>query len=207
MRKIVLIFCLFLLCACTDHKEASEDNYRDALEDYLEKKFPVHCFVYRFPISAQENSKEHAILKNLEKHGILKLQEVREQDGRANAYSTKIIRVKRYYYDLSYQGSRYYFIDEEARDNDHRNFLGFGEAQLLSIDKATPYEINGQKLVNIRFTYAMQNTPAWAYDRELINAVRIVYPDVGKTMEKYGTNSNITELQTLILEDNRWRVR
>ena len=200
---LVLISAIF---ACSDRKEANEDNYGHAVQKYLDRKFPLKCLTYHFPVSTRESSREHDILMNLKRFGIVKIKEIREQDGRATSWSTEIIRVNQYFFDLTYRGSSHYYVDEECYDNDKRNFLGFGKANLTRIDKAVPYEANGRKLVNVHCTFEVSDVPEWARDKYVLDAIRLVHPKICRDMEKYGRGGLIKELLTLELGEKEWEV-
>lgn len=199
MRSYVVLLGIVIvtaISACSNPKDATESNFKLAVQKYLDTEYPKCYFSGNFPAKTKDwdITGENATMKALAKAGLLSEKEVSRKevsDGWGMQKKTVVI----YAYDLTDEGKKSY---KKGTDRTRGGFCG-GNAKVTSIEEfSEPADLLGHKVSKVRYSYVVSNVPAWATSDELISLNRSLKKDVESSAKP------IVETNTMILTNNGW---
>lgn len=200
MRYLAIPALILVLTGCSDPKEASEKNFKIAIQSYLDSAYPRCYFVSNFPAIKGDwdiGGKNSGLIA-LEKAGLLKSTEVQEEEKQLFSQATRM--VTRLSYDLTPEGKKYY-KPAAAKNMKGEEMGGFciGKASVKMVGQYTePAEMMGQKVSRVNYEYTVTDLPAWTSSPDVQRALKGIKADLDS--EK----NPIKELDALVLTNNGW---
>lgn len=158
-RAILAIATLSLLSACGNKNDATDSNFKEAVQQYLDKRFPM-CAIHaqEFPTkpitSTFHNNIE--IYDDLVKIGLMS-KKVVQVPVPLLPNKTQPAPV----YDITAEGKKYY---KEHDDNTLGKVPGMcgGKAKVADIVNFTqPSDMFGHTISRVKFTYKVSDIPDW----------------------------------------------
>lgn len=141
----------------SDPKEANEANFKKAVQEYFDKKYPVCPIKGDFPTDPKSSlmkynyGKIKAIYEEMVKAGLL----VKQKAGKDAVY------------DLTDEGKKYYKESKSDKEYELGSFC-FGSAQVKEILNFTePSQLLGHTISEVKFTYQVNDLPNWVKSPEI----------------------------------------
>lgn len=197
--KIVATAALLIaVSGCTDPKAANEENFKKAIQAYLDTTYPK-CYVNtEFPITIDwDISGIKGKLRALAKVGL-----VEESEGQVErpGFGNKKNFASAPSFDLTDEGKKYYKTDV-AKTLGRKTLGGFcvGKATVMEVSQfSEPSDMFGQRISRVNYTYEVSDLPSWARSDEILDAIKDLKIDVESEQ------SPIKKLDALILTNNGW---
>lgn len=192
------IFFVVLISACDDPKEASEDNFKRAIQEYLDRTYPK-CYVKtELPVVIDSNyfgAKEK--LQALAKLGLVSESQVKIEK---TTFGNKKNLVFAPSFELTKEGEKY-FTPNVAKTMGGQVLGGFciGKANVKDIGSfSEPSEMHGHRISRVNYTYEVSNLPEWATAPEITSVLKELKADV----ESHTVP--IKKRDFLVLTNNGW---
>ncbi|MCY1361705.1 hypothetical protein D9M69_483810 [compost metagenome] len=199
--KQLSMIALLVCTGCTDPKQASEANFKQAIQAYLDTTYP-RCYVEsNFPTETQEFDIRgtNRMLHALAKVDVVKETELSRKEIPAS-FGMEARTDIRYAYDLTEEGRKYFKPEVvELMSGKKLGGLCFGRAHLLSVDNFTePADMMGQKISHVTYSWSVTDLPDWASRKEVVEMDRALEGDVdsGKNPHK--------ETKVVVLTNKGW---
>lgn len=191
------------LAACSSPKDANEDNYMAAIQEYFDGRddFPHCVFRYNFPLEGNEQQlRINGLQKPLDILTELGLLNHKSEDLAAKA--AKFGRKLGYgaaktmnSYTLTEAGEQYY-IPERG--------ICIGRAKLLSLSEVSkPYEERGRTLVRGQYLWTIE-LPNWAMESKFYDSGAFSTDLYYLKYEKLLKEEPFSDFFTLTLKDEGW---
>lgn len=165
-RMLALLPLAALLSACGDNQEASEGNFRAALQDDIGNMGPAVCLEAPAPrmpfVIDKRAAREHPGLADrvkradaLAKAGLLEREDM--SDGRQR-------------YKLTDEGRELYAREQGLEQGG----FCFGKVRIEGIDSFTPAQAidGGYTVSHVRYSYRIDDLPSWAEEGSLHKAYK-----------------------------------
>jgi hypothetical protein len=199
-RPISALLLSLLVVGCSDHKAASEKNFKTALQAYHDHGYPICYLKHKFPYETKKTSgifgglsSDDAYFDAFAKIGLLTKDEKTKETkiwGQPQYTTT-------YTYNLSETGKKFY--TEKIDGNDRFGFC-FGKAKVETIKQFTePVDFIDGKMTRVNYTYSVSDIPEWVKsldnNRKIFPSLELVY---------HSKTSPIARTENLILTNNGW---
>jgi hypothetical protein len=198
VRIIAGVLFLAAISGCSDPKAASENNFRKAIQEYLDKSYPK-CYVTTelpatidWDISGVKNK-----LQALAKVGL-----VVESEGQVErpgfGSNKKIVTAPSF--NLTEEGKKY-FKQNVSETMGGKTLGGFciGKATVKEIGQfSEPSEMFGQRISRVNYTYEVSDFPEWAKSPEVVGAIKDLKTDIEST------TTPIKKLDVLVMTNHGW---
>ncbi len=198
IRIIATLAFVAIISGCADPKAASEENFRAAIQQYLDTKYPK-CYVHtNFPATIDFDiggvkEKLHALAEA----GLLSESEgTAERKGFGNSKSTITVPS----FDLTDEGKKFYNPDV-SKTMGGKTIGGFciGKATVKDVGPFTePSDMLGQRISRVNYTYEVSDFPSWANSSDVLGAFKELKRDIDST------SNPIKRLDALILTSEGW---
>lgn len=165
---LTIILTASILTACGDPKEANDSNFKVAVQQYLDKRFPL-CAVHdlKFPTEPITTSFHNriGIYDDLVKLGLMSKKEVQVpvmfQPGKTQPAPV---------YDLTAEGKKYYVAADENTIGKLPGLCG-GKAKVNEITNFTqPSDMFGHTISEVKFTYTVSEIPDWMKIKPIVES-------------------------------------
>lgn len=197
MKKYLWIGLVPFLGACSNPKDANNENFEKAIQSYLDGKYPKCYFVSNFPTESNQSLMfgNADKLSALAKAGLLSETEL---SRKTNSWDKKV-RVN-YSYDLTDEGRNYYKSDVwEGATGKKKGGFCFGKAKITSIDSFTePADMMGQIISRVNYSYTVTGFPEWAKNATLLESHKELKKEVSSN------NKPVSDRDVLLLTNNGW---
>jgi hypothetical protein len=198
VRIIAGMFFLATISGCSDPKAASEDNFRKAIQEYLDKSHPKCYVTTEFPVTIDwDISGVKPKLQALAKVGLVVESEGQvERPGFGNHKNI----VTAPFFDLTEEGKKY-FKQNVSKTMGGKTLDGFciGKATVKEIGQfSEPSEMFGQRITRVNYTYEVSDFPEWAKSPEVIEAIKELKTDIASS------TTPIKKLDVLVMTNNGW---
>ncbi|MCV9917536.1 MULTISPECIES: hypothetical protein [Pseudomonas] len=200
-RTLVPLALMATLAGCSDTKDATEANFQQAAQAYLDTQYP-HCFVVSsFPTKTKDfdvNGTNKA-LHALAQVGVVSEKEISRTEVPERLWQPA--RTDIYYaYDLTDEGRKYYKADGQKLMNGKTvGGLCFGKAQVTGIDQYTePGEMMGQKISRVTYAYTITDLPPWTAN----DGVKANISGLDKVVAS--AQAPLKETRAMVLTNNGW---
>lgn len=197
--KLIFIALITLVTACSDPKAANEENFKIAIQSYLDTTYPKCYFITKFPTTDEEHlfGNGKVILKSLVSAGIVSVKDESHEITPLFGKKTTVIKPT---YNLTEEGKKFYKADvtKNISGNSFGGFC-FGKATVKDISQfSEPADMLGQRISEVHFTYVVTEFPAWAKSAEVIATIDKLKIDVESETKP------VEEKAALILTNNGW---
>ncbi|WP_194722387.1 hypothetical protein [Noviherbaspirillum malthae] len=186
------------LTGCSDPKQASDKNFKAAIQEYLNTAYPKCYFNEKFPVQIDTDSfGRRAALQSLAKAGLLSETELSRREFKDWNGNVKLIIKSEY--ALTDTGRKFY--NPNARQVMNREIGGFciGKAKVREINRFTePADMLGHRITKVNYSYSIDELPEWATMLE----VKAAIPGLKEAADS--TATPIKETDTLVLTNNGW---
>lgn len=162
MKKLAsaaIIIATVTLTACGDQKEANDSNFKVALQQYLDKKFPM-CPIHelQFPTKpiTMDFRNNIAIYDEMVKVGLMTKKTV-QVPMVLQPDKTQPAPV----YDISPEGKKYY-VEKDTNTLGGVPGLCGGKAKVAEVvNFSQPSDMFGHTISQVKFTYTVSDIPDW----------------------------------------------
>lgn len=189
---------LIALTACSDSKQASEKNFKNAIQAYLDTVYPKCVVNENFPAVVNSDFLgKRKVLQSLAKAGLVSETELSRKEYKDWNGSTNVVVKSEY--ALTETGRKFY--DPNARQTLSRDQGGFciGKAAVREITRYTePADMFGHRITKVNYTYSVDKLPDWANLPEVTSAI----PALKEAVESGAKPIKATH--TLVLTNNGW---
>ncbi len=155
IKNFLFLSSSLFLVACSNPKEVSKSNFKDAIQEYLTQNKP--CISYsKFPFQISESEFYYKdrlrILDELVSIGFL----TSEKTEKEKMFSRKHEKEPAMTYSLTNAGKAVL-----TKDDDGSSFC-YGEYNVVEIRNfSEPVVFMGKKMSEVRYSYKMENIPDW----------------------------------------------
>ena len=192
-RVIFLAIFMTIVSGCSDPGKASESNFADAIQVYIEAKYPKCIFKINFPAEsiAVDISGTNKKLNAMSQAGLLTEKKMHSQEHKSQTG---------FIYHLTDKGIGAYNL-QVSKSSDGKALGGFcfGVAEVDDIKKySKPSDKKGALMSQVIYTYKVSNIPDWAFEPAVMEA----FPEIRamvKTEERPAKG-----VATLVLSDQGW---
>lgn len=177
-RALALLPLAALLSACGDNQEATEGNFRSALQDDVGNMGPAICLespAPRMPFVMNQR----VVSQN---------PEMADRANRANALVEAGLLERE---NISDGRQRYSLTDEGRKSYARAHVLEqggfcFGKVRIEGVDNFTPAQAidGGFTVSHVRYSYKVRDIPSWAEDDSLRKAYKGGLEGIDETMHK-----------------------
>ena len=194
MKSVILIAILVtFVSGCSDPGRASESNFADAVQVYIEGKYPKCIFKINFPAEsiAVDIGGTNKKLNAMSQAGLLTEEKMQSQEHKSQTG---------FIYHLTDRGKGAYNI-QVSKSSDGKALGGFcfGVAKVDEIKKySKPSDKKGALASQVIYTYKVSNIPDWAFEPAVMEA----FPEIRamvKTEERPAKG-----VATLVLSNQGW---
>lgn len=194
-----LMAAAFLVSGCSDPKAASESNFRQAIQSYLDTAYPKCYFTHAFPSSLKfDVGDTRAVLQAMAKAGLVtEKEESRKELTDWNGAKKVIVNSS---FDLTDEGRKFYKADavKSLSGNSVGGFC-FGKAKVESITQFTePADAFGHRVSRVNYTYTVTDIPEWAKTPDMLAALQPLKKDADSAAKPAEARD------TLVLTSNGW---
>lgn len=201
MKRLTAIFLAIVISGCSNPKDASNANFKQAIQTYLNTEYPKCYFYGNYPTKSVELDfgDGNAILHALARAGLLSEKEISRKEVSTFGFGTDKKTIITYEYKLTDEGTKYYKPGAVKLVGGRAGGFCAGKATVASIEQfSAPADMGGLRVTNVTYTYTVTDLPSWANDKDLwaVNA------DLKK-----GASSRtvpLKETDTLILTNKGW---
>ena len=160
MKKMTFLLAAVLMTGCSNSKDASESNFKAALQEYYDQKPACLDLSITFPYEESKNSyflmKNEKVLNELVNLGFLTVEET-EVESRYNMYGKKSPE-EALKYDLTDQGRK----QANLSDEHNQNFC-YGNYEVVDVKNFTePTDMMGETVARVNFSFKLTNVDDWA---------------------------------------------
>lgn len=198
IRIIAAVFFLAAISGCSDPKAASEDNFRKAIQEYLDKIYPKCYVTTELPVIIDwDISGVKKKLQVLAKVGLVVESEGQvERPGFGNHKNV----VAAPSFDLTEEGKKYFKQNvSETMGGKTRGGFCFGKATVKEIGQfSEPSDMFGQRISRVNYTYEVSDFPEWAKSPEVVEVIKDLKIDIESS------TTPIKKLDVLVMTNNGW---
>ncbi|MEB5699409.1 hypothetical protein MXM31_25150 [Klebsiella aerogenes] len=197
----LLCISMLALSGCNDPKKPSENNFKEAAQQYLDTVYPVCYIKANFPYKTDGISFNNMpeVLHAMSEKGLLTEKELSRKHIDAS-WGIKAHDIVVNSYDLTEEGRKYY-KPNAAKNMRGENIGGFcfGKATVTEVSNFTePSDAMGQKISRVSFSYKVSDIPEWAKAPEILTADRHLKNDVDSAKD----GMKVTNV--FVLTNNGW---
>ena len=195
----VAVLSTLVFTGCGSKQDANEKNFKIAIQNYLDVKYPKCYFTENFPAVVMDFDlkNEKVTFAALIKAGLVSVKD--EPHEETNFLGAKKTTIKPTFY-LTDEGKKFY--KENAEKTLGGNPIGgfcFGKAKVQDVPQfSEPSDMLGQKVSRVNYTYVVSDLPSWTKSPEILSAIPSLKPDVESE------NTPIKGLDAVILTNNGW---
>jgi hypothetical protein len=203
MRKFAVIGLVAVVSACSNPQDATEKNFKAAIQSYLNAEYPKCYFHGNFPTELSDfgfDKNKYNIFHALAEAKLLSEKEVSRKEFDSlfglNQKETKVT----YAYNLTAEGQKYY-QPEVIKTWGGEKVGGFclGSAKINSIVQfSEPADMFGNRVSRVSYTYSVADLPAWVTAEDVVVLDKKLKEDVDSR------NAPIKETKAMILTNNGW---
>jgi len=189
---------LVVLTGCSDSKQASDKNFKAAIQEYLNTVYPRCYFNEKFPVQIDTDSfGRRAALQSLAKAGLLSETELSRREFKDwNGNVNLIVKSE---YALTDTGRKFYNPDARQVMNGGSGGFCIGKAKVREINRFTePADMLGHRITKVNYSYSIEDLPDWA----MMPDVKAAIPALKAAADSAATP--IKETDTLVLTNNGW---
>jgi hypothetical protein len=201
MKKFKLLGLILgiILVGCSNPKDATESNFKDAIQDYFSKNKACISVRASFPYEVEKKRGKNDVLEELVKIGMLESNDSIKTIK--NIINPKIITKKSAIkYSLTDKGNK---VSELVSENSGW-FSGetkfcYGKYEVVNITNfSEPSDFFGQKISNVNYTYRVKDIADWANNDILKSKFSELKRDLNSMDEERGGK------EALILTNKGW---
>jgi hypothetical protein len=198
IHEVLVVALQFALCACSDPKEASKENFEAALNRDL--AHDRECLEFKLPAEYYAAAKGKAVgldqqwLEALARKGLVAKRTETKDDWRG-------IRSAQDIYELTSKGAEFVPKDKGKKSGLGSSYteLCYGVGKVVEVTNFTaPSNTFGQTVSQVQFAYKVHDVAEWASEPPLTEFKRLASAVRGEA---------ITDEEMLLLTDNGWQTQ
>ena len=202
MKKSVIVAVslgAILLVGCGSKQDASEKNFKAAIQTFLDSEYPKCYYFESFPAVVDMDFRNRkSTLTAMVKAGLVSVKDepYEEQEIWGNKKKTSI----RPTFYLTEEGKKFYKpdVDKTIGGKSLGGFC-FGKAKVRDVPQFTePSDMRGHNMSRVNYTFVVNDLPSWTKLPEILTAIPALKPDVESE------NSPIQGKATVVLTNNGW---